>query len=151
MAAYGYGKPTNVLIYDSLDFQSIPTRFTVWNNCVIVAKILRDLRRQKWGSNWSSVCWTGKWKQSLSSTRIYSNWRPHKQLSINLNCIFKIPFNEKDCGIPERQKNTVRSNASLARSGIIVNANQFLKILLTTRTLWFFSQCWARKRMRNFN
>jgi hypothetical protein len=29
-AAYGYGKPTNVLIYDSLDSQSIPTTHTLY-------------------------------------------------------------------------------------------------------------------------
>ena len=42
------------------------------------------------------------------STRKNSNWRPRKQLSIDLNCICKMPFSEKDSGMPEKYRKVVQ-------------------------------------------
>ena len=82
------------------------------------------------------------------STRKNSNWRPRKQLSIDLNCICKMPFSEKDCGMPEKYRKVVQClsckiwyhpECESIPDTVVGDKN----------SLWFCSQCRARKGKRN--
>jgi hypothetical protein len=83
-------------------------------------------------------------------TRKNSNWRPHKQLSINLNCICKMPFDEKDCGMPEKYRKVVQCiSCKIWYHPQCESIPE--NVVGDKKTLWFCSQCRARKRKRNSN
>jgi hypothetical protein len=186
-AAFGYGKSTNVLIYDSLNSQCIPTTHTIY--CVAQLRhspdnslkiSLMPCENQEDGVNCGTFAiafatalafklnpselrfdqtimrqhlinclLNGKMEAfPVISTRKNSNWRPRKQLSIDLNCICKIPFSEKDCGMPEKYRKVVQClsckiwyhpECESIPDTVVGDKN----------SLWFCSQCRARKRKRN--
>jgi hypothetical protein len=85
--------------------------------------------------------WTRKRKPFLllERARIWSDGLK-KQLSIDLNCICKRPFYEKDCGMPENYRKVVQSiSCKIWWYMTDLNANKFLVIMFTTRERCYFA------------